>query len=77
MKKPPRPRIYVVAMLDDDGIPFNEDRNVWTLSFNENELGWETDCGYPGYGLTKEVAQQIADVWNAPMSPPSRPDEMR
>ena len=42
----------------------NPDRPVWTVSFDPDEEGWTTDCGHPGYGLTKPVAEEIARRYN-------------
>jgi hypothetical protein len=39
--------------------------SVWTLSESLDKEGWETDCGYDGYGLTKDVAEKLAAAANA------------
>lgn len=39
--------------------------NVWTVSRDPKNTGWETDCGYPGYGLTKAEATELADAANS------------
>lgn len=41
-----------------------QEEDIWTLSFDENEIGWENDCDQRGYGLKKEIAQIIADAYN-------------
>ncbi|MCY9758999.1 hypothetical protein M5X06_28245 [Paenibacillus alvei] len=38
--------------------------NVWTLSPQQEEEGWETDGGEPGYGLYPEVAAFYAACIN-------------
>lgn len=58
-----RKRLYVTASSYDGKID-NPERDVWTLSFDPDECGWTTDCGYPGYGLMKEIAEAIAAEWN-------------
>jgi hypothetical protein len=63
----PIKRLYVVAMDETDG--GNLDREVYTLSFDPNELGWENDCNCPGYGLAKDVAEAIAEQWNKQLNP--------
>ncbi len=42
----------------------NPEHDVWTISQDPNECGWETDGGYYGYGLTKEKAAYIVGVLN-------------
>ena len=37
-----------------------DNAKVWTVSNNPNETGWETDCGYPGYGLVRSDAEFLA-----------------
>ena len=37
---------------------------VWTVSRDPDETGWETDCGYNGYGLTKADAEELANAAN-------------
>ena len=32
----------------------SEDRDIWTISEDPEETGWETDSGCDGYGLSKE-----------------------
>jgi len=59
------PRWYVVRDEDcsydiDDPKP-----EVWTLSLDPKEPGWDTDSGYPGYGLTKALAEELANAANA------------
>ena len=36
------------------------DEQIWTISENPDETGWETDSGHSGYGLTKEQADYYA-----------------
>ncbi len=38
--------------------------NSWTITNNPEHYGWDTDGGYGGYGLPKELAQWICDVLN-------------
>jgi hypothetical protein len=40
------------------------DAHVWTVSRDPNDTGWETDSGYPGYGLTKHDAEELANAAN-------------
>jgi len=65
--------IYVVCEYK----PIEEagERNAWTVSPDPETDGWETDCGYYGYGLPREVAERIVALWNAaiPSSPPTPP----
>lgn len=56
-----KPRVYVVAYRAD----LNPDDAVWTLSDDPSRPGWETDSGWPGYGLTKAVAEAYAAAINA------------
>jgi hypothetical protein len=37
---------------------------VWTVSKDPNNDGWETDGGYPGYGLPKKDAEELANAAN-------------
>ena len=37
---------------------------VWTVSKDPNNDGWETDGGYPGYGLPKKDAEELANAGN-------------
>ena len=44
----------------------NDERdNVWTVSPDPNETGWETDSGFPGYGLSKADAEYICRAVNS------------
>lgn len=52
---------YVVAQWPDMTDP--ED-TVWTVSRDPNVPGWNTDGGYPGYGLTKADAEELAQAAN-------------
>ncbi|MFA4974140.1 MAG: hypothetical protein WC683_16140 [bacterium] len=45
----------------DDGYP---DGMRWTISDDPKRDGWNTDCGYNGYGLTKQRAEDIATILN-------------
>jgi hypothetical protein len=53
-------RWYVVAC-DPDADP---EEKVWTVSPWADDTGWETDGGFPGYGLKKAQAQELADAAN-------------
>lgn len=44
--------------------PDNKEDNIYTVSPNPNEPGWNTDSSYPGYGLPKFVAEEIVRRWN-------------
>jgi hypothetical protein len=37
---------------------------IWTVSLDPVKPGWTTDLGYRGYGLTKKLAQELADAAN-------------
>jgi len=37
---------------------------IWTLSEDPAKTGWETDNGFPGYGLTKAKAELLANAAN-------------
>lgn len=37
---------------------------IWTVSEDPERAGWNTDSGYPGYGLTKAQAQFLVDAAN-------------
>jgi hypothetical protein len=50
-------RWFVVC--DSDGSAAPEDR-VWTVSRSKNKMGWNTDSGFPGYGLTTAEAEELA-----------------
>ena len=53
--------LYVVRDQDSEG---NEEEAIWTLSFDPERSGWNTDGGCPGYGLEKQTADEIADRYN-------------
>lgn len=36
----------------------------FTITLNEKKGGWNTDSGYAGYGLPKELVQWICDILN-------------
>jgi len=38
---------------------------IWTLSRDPRVPGWNTDCGCPGYGLTRADADELAHAANA------------
>ncbi len=38
--------------------------NVWTVSPDTNNTGWETDNGVDGYRLPKHIAEEIVRRWN-------------
>lgn len=40
------------------------DVRVWTVSRDPDDTGWETDGGFPGYGLTKHDAEELANAAN-------------
>lgn len=52
---------YVVAYERDDIEPGDK---IWTLSKDPKVTGWNTDCGFPGYGLLKEDAEELANAAN-------------
>lgn len=57
---------YVVC--NDDCSYEGDERDaeaVWTLSKNPTEEGWRTDSGYPGYGLTRADAEELANAANS------------
>jgi hypothetical protein len=47
-----------------DNQDFREGRQNWTISTDPKETGWETDSGYSGYGLPKELAEMVAEAMN-------------
>lgn len=51
------PRWFVVCDKDSDQDP---EGRIWTVSHSANEPGWNTDSGFPGYGLTKKEADELA-----------------
>jgi len=58
-------RWYVVAD-DDAGAAYlgDPDMQIWTVSKHPRECGWETDGGFPGYGLTRADAEFLATAAN-------------
>jgi hypothetical protein len=42
----------------------NYDNAIWTVSDKPDEPGWETDSGYPSYGLLKAEAEELANAAN-------------
>ncbi len=47
-----------------DRDPELESIESYTLTTNPDKEGWNTDSGYAGYGLPKELAQWICDILN-------------
>lgn len=41
-----------------------EDEPIWTVSQYPGQSGWNTDCSFPGYGMTKAAAQFLVDAAN-------------
>jgi hypothetical protein len=56
-------KLYVVAE-KKAGFTDNPKSRIWTLSPLPEIPGWETDGGYPDYGLRKERAIEIARRYN-------------
>ena len=53
----------------DTATSYEEDKEraeakIWTLSRSHQEVGWNTDGGYDGYGLTKADAEFLAQAAN-------------
>ena len=44
------------AVLNESSYCDDDDDNAWTISLDPKEDGWNTDGGYPGYGLIKNDA---------------------
>lgn len=42
----------------------DEEEYRWSITQDPSRTGWETDSGYCGYGLPKELAQWICDRLN-------------
>ena len=67
---------YVVCWHDEWDDPANapadyrsdrakyEELEIWTISRDPKQCGWETDCGCPGYGLTYTKANAIVGNLN-------------
>ena len=58
-------KLYVTREHCDDG--FDDElgmRPCWTLSSDPEDTGWETDGGAEDYGLTFELATEIARRYN-------------
>jgi len=36
------------------------DGDCWTVSPDPQRPGWETDCGCPGYGISRQAAEYLA-----------------
>lgn len=53
-------KVYVVKEAKDDAYA----PNIYTLSPVTDQTGWETDGGYEGYGLPKELAEIYAKAIN-------------
>lgn len=60
------PKWFVVTerLWDDDDEINIDDECVWTLSRNPHTPGWNTDSGFPGYGLCKREAEELAFAAN-------------
>lgn len=57
-------KLYVTAFsFGNEPLPEPEEL-VWTLSFDPADTGWDTDASCEGYGLSKEVAEEIAQAYN-------------
>ena len=52
-----KPKWYAVREKERDG-------NVWTISLDPIESGWNTDGGCDGYGLPESVAKEIVEILN-------------
>lgn len=39
--------------------------HIWTMSMRHDETGWTTDAGTPGYGLTYDQAEELANAANS------------
>lgn len=50
---------YIHTEGDEDFV-----RSNYTITTNSEFPGWDTDMGYDGYGLPKELAQWICDKLN-------------
>lgn len=55
---------YVVNSRPDDDDEDLPSKNIWTVSTDPNEDGWMTDFGFPGYGITKDQAEELANGAN-------------
>lgn len=55
---------HVVSDADDEKDLNNPRAAIWTLSTNPKEAGWDTDAGFYGYGLRKDVAEFLATAAN-------------
>ncbi len=42
----------------------NPEIDSYSITLNDERGGWNTDSGYPGYGLSKELAEWICDILN-------------
>jgi hypothetical protein len=51
---------YIHQDRDED----DPDIDSYTITTNSKYGGWDTDSGYMGYGLNKELAQWICDRLN-------------
>ncbi len=53
--------------VDRDDRYFGDDpdnERWWTITQYPGQPGWNTDSGFPGYGLTKAAAQFLRDAAN-------------
>ncbi len=57
-------RWYVTCWQDVGGEDPSPNKAIWTVSLFPIEEGWNTDGGCLGYGLTKFLAQELADAAN-------------
>lgn len=51
---------YVVSESDQS----DDDEKVWTVSQYPDQSGWNSDSGYPGYGMPRVAAQFLVDAAN-------------
>jgi hypothetical protein len=60
-------RWYVVSWeaFNDKELTDAKGDRIWTVSRDPDATGWETDCGYDGYGLTWDEATELASAANS------------
>ena len=58
-------RWYIVCDADTSHDPDDLEARIWTVSLTPYRTGWETDSGCERYGLTKDLAEELADAANA------------
>lgn len=56
--------VYGGAEVGAESDPEDDVLQVWTVSQNPKDSGWVTDCGHPGYGLSKKTARFLVDAAN-------------